>query len=66
MANREKPRIRFAEQGHIENNDVYAAFGPTFSGRHIVGCFVYNPDTATAIISALDMSTKERRAYRRK
>ena len=43
-----KPRIRFAEKGHIADNDVYAAFGQTF------------------IISARDMSPKERRAYGRK
>ena len=61
-----KPRIRFAEKGHIANNDVYAAFGQTFSGRYVVVFFVYKPDTATAIISARDMSTKERRAYGRK
>jgi uncharacterized protein len=61
-----KPRIRFAEKGHVENNDVYAAFGQTFSGRYVVVFFVYNPDTATAIIiSARDMSPKERRAYGR-
>jgi uncharacterized DUF497 family protein len=62
-----KPRIRFAEKGHIANNDVYAAFGQTFSGRYVVVFFVYKPDTATAIIiSARDMSPKERRAYGRK
>ena len=62
-----KPRIRFAEKGHIANNDVYAAFGQTFSGRYVVVFFVYKPDTTTAIIvSARDMSTKERRAYGRK
>ena len=62
-----KPRIRFAEKGYIENNDVYAAFGQTFSGRYVVVFFVYKPDTATAIIiSARDMSPKERRAYGRK
>ena len=62
-----KPRIRFAERGHVENNDVYAAFGQTFSGRYVVVFFVYKPDTATAIIiSARDMSAKERRAYGRK
>ena len=61
------PRIRFAETGHIANNDVYAAFGQTFSGRYVVVFFVCKPDTATAIIiSARDMSTKERRAYGRK
>jgi uncharacterized DUF497 family protein len=62
-----QPRIRFAEQGHMENNDVYAVFGQTFSGRYVVVFFVYKPDMATAIIiSARDMSTKERRAYGRK
>jgi len=51
----------------MENNDVYAVFGQTFSGRYVVVFFVYKPDMATAIIiSARDMSTKERRAYGRK
>jgi len=46
---------------------VYAAFGQTFGGRHLAVFFVYKPDTATAIIiSARDMSDKERRAYGRK
>jgi hypothetical protein len=27
-------RIRFAEQGYIEGEDVYAAFGRTFGGRY--------------------------------
>lgn len=29
------PRIRFAEQGYIEGEDVYAAFGQTFDGRYL-------------------------------
>ena len=39
-----KPRIRFAEKGHMANNDVYAAFGQTFSGRYVVVFFVSKPD----------------------
>jgi len=62
-----KPRLRFAEYGHTEGNDVYAAFGQTFAGRYVVVFFVYKPETATAIIiSARAMSAKERRAYGRK
>lgn len=58
------PRIRFAEKGYIEGNDVYAAFGRTFAGRYVAVFFVYKPDTRTAIIiSARDISVKERRAY---
>jgi uncharacterized DUF497 family protein len=62
-----QPRIRFAEYGHTAGEDVYAAFGQTFAGRYVVVFFVYKPETATAIIiSARDMSPKERRAYGRK
>ena len=29
------PRIRFAEKGYTDNEDVYAAFGQTFGGRYL-------------------------------
>jgi uncharacterized DUF497 family protein len=61
------PRIRFAENGYTAGEDVYAAFGQTFGGRYLSVFFIYKPHTATAIIiSARDMSDKERRAYGRK
>ncbi|MCP4398519.1 MAG: BrnT family toxin [bacterium] len=60
------PRIRFAEKGRTQGNDVYVAFGRTFAGRYLSVFFVYKPATATAIIiSARDMSAKERKAYGR-
>jgi uncharacterized DUF497 family protein len=60
-------RVRFAEKGYTPGEDVYAAFGQTFGGRYLVVFFVYKPTTATAIIiSARDMSDKERTAYGRK
>lgn len=62
-----KPRIRFAEKGHIAGNDVYGAFGRTLGGRYLAVFFVYKPKRATAIIiSARDMSKKERKRYGRK
>ncbi|MBA2593383.1 MAG: BrnT family toxin [Pseudomonadota bacterium] len=62
-----KPRFRFAEKGHTEGEDVYAAFGQTFGGRYLSVFIIYKPTTKTAIIiSARDMSGKERRAYGRK
>jgi len=62
-----KPRIRFAEKGYTKGNDVYGAFGQTFSGRYLAVFFVYKPETATTIIiSARDMSKKERKTYGRK
>lgn len=61
------PRIRFAEKGHIEGEDVYAAFGQIFGGRYLSVFFVYKPAENTAvIISARDMSQKERKSYGRK
>jgi len=60
-------RIRFAEQGYSEGEDVYAAFGQTFGGRYLSVFFVYKPTNHTAvIISARDMTKKERKAYGRK
>lgn len=62
-----KPRIRFAEKGHVAGNDVYGAFGRTHAGRYLSVFFVYKPETKTAIIiSARDMNEKERKAYGRK
>jgi uncharacterized DUF497 family protein len=58
------PRIRFAEKGHIKGEDVYAAFGQSFGGRYLASYFVYKPESKTAIIiSARDMSAKERKSY---
>jgi len=62
-----RPRIRFAENGHTEGEDVYAAFGQTLGGRYLAVFFIYKPTVKTAvIISARDMSDKERKAYGRK
>ncbi len=62
-----QPRIRFAEKGYTEGDDVYVAFGQTFGGRYLSVFFIYKTDTHTAIvISARDMSKKERKTYGRK
>jgi uncharacterized DUF497 family protein len=61
------PRFRFAEKGFVEGDDVYAAFGQTFSGRYLIVFFVHKPGNNTAIIiSARDMTRKERKTYGRK
>ena len=61
------PRIRFAEKGHEEGKDVYASFGQTLGGRYLAVFFIYEPEAARAvIISARDMSRKERKAYGKK
>jgi uncharacterized protein len=61
------PRIRFAEKGITKGNDVYGAFGQTLVGRYLAVFFIYKPGSATAIIiSARDMSKKERKTYGKK
>jgi len=61
------PRIRFAESGHTAGEDVYAAFGQTLGGRYLSVFFIYKPARkAAVIISARDMSDKERKTYGRK
>lgn len=62
-----QPRLRFAERGYTEGEDVYAAFGQTFGGRYLSIFFIYKPATKTALIlSAREMSAKERKSYGRK
>jgi len=60
-------RIRYAEKGHVEGEDVYAGFGQTLGGRNLAVFFVYKPTLKTAvIISAREMNERERRNYGRK
>jgi uncharacterized DUF497 family protein len=55
------------EKGYTEGEDVYAAFGQTFGGRYLSVFFVYKPkDNTATIISARNMSKKERKTYARK
>lgn len=62
-----RPRFRFAERGHVPGEDLYVAFGQTLGGRYLAVFFIYNPVAATAIIvSARNMSNRERKAYERK
>lgn len=62
-----KPRIRFAEKGCTKGEDVYVAFGQTIGGRYLSVFFAYKPTVKTAIIiSARDMTAKERKSYGKK
>jgi uncharacterized DUF497 family protein len=62
-----EPRIRFAEKGHTEGEDVYAPLVRHWAVGNLAVFFIYKPMAKTAvIISARDMSDKERKAYGRK
>jgi uncharacterized protein len=55
-------RIR-SEAGHRHGEDVFAAFGQTDAGRLLSVFFVYTQDKRAVIVSARDMTRKERNKY---
>ncbi len=58
-----KPRFQWKESGYKLGEDVYAAFGKTNIGRLLSIFFVYTQDRRAIIVSARDMSDKERKKY---
>ena len=57
------PKFIHKETGYQQSEDVYAAFGQTNSGRFLSVFFVYTQDKRAVIVSARDMTEKERRKY---
>jgi uncharacterized DUF497 family protein len=60
------PRYRFIEVGDIEGEDLYAALGQTAAGRYLIVYFVHKATGEALIVSARDMTQKERRSHGRK
>jgi len=58
-----EPTFRFKEKGFRPGEDVYAAFGRTNTGRLLSIFFVYTHDQRAIIVSARDMSHKEKIKY---
>lgn len=61
-----KPMYRKVQRGHINGEDLYAAFGRTDAGRYLSVFFIYKLTREALILSARDMDDKERRQYERK
>ncbi|MFO7884007.1 MAG: BrnT family toxin [Desulfobacteraceae bacterium] len=61
-----KPLFRFIEKGHRKDENVYAALGQTNSGRYLTVFFVFKRTKQALIISAKDMTKKERKWYGRR
>jgi hypothetical protein len=57
------PRYRFIETGDIEGENLYAALGQTEEGRYLTVYFVHKKTGEALIVSARDMTRKERRTY---
>ena len=58
-----QPIFQFKEKGFQPGEDVYAAFGRTNTDRLLSIFFVYTQDQRAIIVSARDMSQKEKRKH---
>jgi uncharacterized DUF497 family protein len=58
-----KPKFILKETGYMAGEDVYAAFGQSNTGRFLSVFFVYTRDKRAIIVSARDITEKERRKY---
>ena len=59
-------RFRFIERGDVEGEDLYAAMGRTAAGRYLIIYFIYKTTKVALIVSAREMTKKEKRAYAKK
>ncbi len=60
----ETPRhFRFIEKGMRKNEDMYAALGRTRAGRYLTAYFIYKTTKEALIVTARDMTRKERKTY---
>ena len=57
------PQYRFLEQGRIDGENVYSAYGRTDTGRYVTVIFILKFGNHALIISARDMDKKERKQY---
>ena len=60
------PHYRYIEKGEVEGEDLYAAMGQTEAGRYLIIYFVHKTTGEALVISARDMTKKERRLYAKK
>jgi uncharacterized DUF497 family protein len=63
---RNRPRIRRIALGDVAGEDLYAALSQTDDGRYLIVFFIHKPNGEALIISARDMSPKERKSYGKK
>jgi uncharacterized DUF497 family protein len=58
-----KPVIRKIEKGHVQGENLYRALGQSHNGRYLTVFFIYKATREALVISARDMSDRERRYY---
>lgn len=58
-----RPRIQRAGRGDIQGEDLYRALGQSNDGRRLAVFFIYKGRGEALVISAREMSLKERKSY---
>lgn len=56
-------QIRRIEKGRVEGEDLYSAFGRSRAGRYLTIFFIRKLDHRFLVVTARDMTRKERRQY---
>lgn len=62
----EQPMYRRIERGKVRGEDLYTALGQTDAGRHLIVFFIHKASGEALIISARDMTQKDRKQYERR
>ncbi len=60
-----RPLFRFMERGARTGEDVYAVHGQTEAGRYLTVIFIHKANGDALIVSARDMTDRERKLYAR-
>lgn len=58
-----RPRVERVERGHRPGADLYTAFGRSDAGRYLIVFFIFKTDGRALIVTARDMTQRERRRY---
>jgi uncharacterized DUF497 family protein len=57
--------FRKGPTGNVPGEDLYKAYGQTSAGRYLFIVFVYKRNRKALILSARDMTERERRLYQK-
>lgn len=58
-----RPRFRFIEKGNVESEHLYVAMGQTYAGRYLIAYFLRKTSGEALIVTARDMTQKEKKLY---
>jgi len=59
-------RFFFVEEGNFQGEDIYSAMGRTDAGRYLIIFFIYKKNKDAIILSARQMTSKEKKRYGKK